>query len=160
MKYFHRPKVATAQRTKAHDHDHQRQFHPNTLANAPASDRRRRRKEGAQEKKRGIKQSEIQFQKCRQTPPPAGRSRVGERPEFAVTFRREIGMMCLMNGAIKTEAHQADHADDEPVELVEAAIFSEKPVSRFVQADESAVHQMADHQHERHGQPDQIVGTR
>ena len=62
-----------------------------------------------------------------------------------------------MNDAIETEAHQAERADNEPIKLIEAAIFSEKPVSRFVQADESAVHQMADHQHERHRQPDQTA---
>ena len=64
-------------------------------------------------------------------------------------------MMRLMNDAIETEAHQAQRADHDSIKLIEAAIFSEKPVSRFVQADESAVHQMADNKHERHRQPDQ-----
>ena len=63
--------------------------------------------------------------------------------------------MRLMNDAIETEAHQTQRADHDPIKLIEAAIFSEKPVSRFVQADESAVHQMAGNKHERHRQPDQ-----
>ena len=62
--------------------------------------------------------------------------------------------MRLMNDAIETEAHQAERADHDSVKLIEAAIFSEKPVSRFVQADEDAVHQMAGNKNERHRQPD------
>ena len=63
--------------------------------------------------------------------------------------------MRLMNDAIETEAHQAQRADNDPIKLIEAAIFSEKPVSRLMQADESAMHQMADNKHKRHRQPDQ-----
>ena len=64
-------------------------------------------------------------------------------------------MMCLMNGAIETETHQTQRSDHEAIKLIEGAIFSEKPVGRFVQADENAVHQMTDDEHERHRQPDQ-----
>ena len=45
-------------------------------------------------------------------------------------------MMRLMNDAIETETHEAQRADHNAVELIEAAIFSEKPVGRLVQADE------------------------
>lgn len=80
---------------------------------------------------------------------------MGEWPEFVVLLGSEIGMMCLMNDAIETEAHQTQRADHDAIELVEAAILSEKPVGRFVQADENAVHQMTDDEHERHRQPGQ-----
>ena len=63
-------------------------------------------------------------------------------------------MMRLMNNAVETEAHQAQCANHNPIELIEATIFSEKPVSRFMQTDEEAVHQMTDHEHEWHRQPD------
>src|SRR6202040_3129610 len=84
-------------------HNCQRQFRPNTLANAFASDRRRRAKKASQENKRGIKQSEIQLKKCGYTSPPSRHGRLGEWPEFVVTLRREIRMMRLMNDAIETE---------------------------------------------------------
>ena len=64
-------------------------------------------------------------------------------------------MMRLMNDAIETETHQAQRADHDSIELIEAAIFSEKPVRGLVQTDEHAVHQMAGNKHERHRQPDQ-----
>ena len=79
----------------------------------------------------------------------------GKWPEFVVTLRREISVMRLMDDAIETETHQTQRADDDAIKFIEAAIFSEKPVSRFVQADESAVHQMAGNKHKRHRQPDQ-----
>ena len=63
--------------------------------------------------------------------------------------------MRLMNDAIETEAHQTQRPDHDPIKLIEAAIFPEKPVSGLVQTDERAVHQMAGHKHERHRQPDQ-----
>src|SRR5258707_2159255 len=78
-------------------YNRQRQFRPNALANTFASDRRRRRKEGSQENKWGIKQSEIQLKKCGQAPFPARRGCFGEWPEFVVTLRRKMGMMWLMN---------------------------------------------------------------
>ena len=65
--------------------------------------------------------------------------------------------MCLMNGTIETEAHQTQRGDHDAIKVIEAAIFSEKPVGRFVQADETAVHQMADDEHQRHCQPDQSM---
>ena len=68
--------------------------------------------------------------------------------------------MRLMNDAIETEAHQAQRADHDAVELIEAAIFSEKPVSRLVKTDESAVHQMADDKNERDRQPDPTRAAR
>ena len=68
-------------------------------------------------------------------------------------------MMRLMNDAIETEAHQAQRADNDAIKLIEAAIFSEKPVSRFVQTNESAVHQMADNKNKRDRQPDQSAAA-
>jgi hypothetical protein len=64
-------------------------------------------------------------------------------------------MMRLMNDAIETETHQAQRADHYSIKLIEAAIFSEKAVSRLMEADENTVHQMADNKQERHRQPDQ-----
>src|SRR6266404_573235 len=136
------------------DHSSQRQFGPNPATNALASNRRRRTEKGSQENKRAIKQSEIQLKKCGQTSLPPWNVRMGKRPKFPITFCREIGMMRLMNHTVETEAHQAQGANHHPIELIEATIFSEKPVSRLMQADEEAVHQMADHEHERHRQPD------
>ena len=66
-------------------------------------------------------------------------------------------MMRLMNNAIETEAHQTQCTNHDSIKLVEAATFSEKPVRRFVQTDEHAVHQMAGNKHEWHRQPDQSV---
>lgn len=63
-------------------------------------------------------------------------------------------MMCLMDDTIEAETHQTQSADHDSVELIEAAIFSEKPVRGLVQTDEHAVHQMAGNKHERHCQPD------
>ena len=126
MKYFHRPNAAIAQRIRRPGHDRQRQFRPNAPAHAFASDRRRRREEGAQENERGIKQSEVQFEKCGQTSLPSWHSRSREWPEFIVSLRREIGMMRLMDDAVEAEAHQAQRADHDPIEFIEAAIFSEQ----------------------------------
>jgi len=64
-------------------------------------------------------------------------------------------MMGLMDDAIEAETHQAQRADHDSIELIEAAIFSEKPVRGLVQTDEHAVHQMAGNKHKRHRQPDQ-----
>ena len=136
MKYFHRPNVAIAQRIKVHV--------TTVSANSAQMRRRtrllrtgeRRREEGSQENKRRIKQSEIQLEKCGQTSLPSWHGRLREWPEFVVSLRREISMMRLMNDAIETEAHQTQRADHDSIELIEAAIFSEKPVSRLVQTDE------------------------
>ena len=136
-------------------HNCQRQFRPNALANALASDRRRRTKEGSQENKRRINQSEIQLEKCGQTSLPPWHGRLREWPKFVISLRREISMMGLMNDAIEAETHQTQRADHDSIELIEAAIFSEKPVRGLVQTDEHAVHQMAGNKHERHRQPDQ-----
>ena len=59
-----------------------------------------------------------------------------------------------MHDAVETETHETQRADDDAIELVETAILSQKSMSRFMKADESPVHQVADHEHERHGQPD------
>ncbi len=64
-------------------------------------------------------------------------------------------MMGLMDGAIEAETHQAQGADQQSIKLIEAAVSSEKLVGCLMQADESAMHQVAGHQHERHRQPDQ-----
>ena len=64
-------------------------------------------------------------------------------------------MMGLMNDAIETETHEAQCANHHAVELIEPAIFPKKAVGRLVQADENAVHQMADNKRERDSQPDQ-----
>src|SRR4029077_6801479 len=133
----------------------QRQFRPNAAAHTLASDRRRRTKESSQENKRRIKESEIQLEKCGQTSLPPWHGRLREWPKFVISLRREIRMMRLMNDAIETEAHQTQGADQDAVKLIEAAIFSEKPVGGLVQTDEHAVHQMACNKHERHRQPDQ-----
>jgi hypothetical protein len=69
--------------------------------------------------------------------------------------------MSLMNHAIQIETHKAQRPDHYTVELVEGAIFPEKAVRRFVQTDQSAMHQMANDKHERDSQPDQpVVHTR
>ena len=136
-------------------HNCQRQFRPNAPANTLASDRRRRTKEGSQENKRRINQSEIQLEKCGQTSLPPWHGRLREWPKFVISLRREISMMGLMDDAIEAETHQTQRADHDSIELIEAAIFSEKPVRGLVQTDEHAVHQMAGNKHERHRQPDQ-----
>jgi hypothetical protein len=64
-------------------------------------------------------------------------------------------MVRLMNDAIETEAHEAQRANHNAVELIEPAIFPEQAVGRFVEADEDAMHQMADNKHEWNSQPAQ-----
>jgi hypothetical protein len=64
-------------------------------------------------------------------------------------------MMRLMNDAIETEAHQTQRTDQDAVKLIEPAIFPKKTVGCFVEADENAMHQMADNKDERDSQPDQ-----
>src|ERR1700730_12373540 len=112
-------------------------------------------KEGSQEKKWPIKQSEVQLGSCGQTSRPTWHGRLGEWPVLIVSLRREISMMRLMDNPIEAETHQTQRADHQPIKLIEGAIFSEKPVSRLMQADESAVHQMAGNKNERHRQPNQ-----
>jgi hypothetical protein len=65
-----------------------------------------------------------------------------------------MSMMGLMDDPVEAEAHQTEGANHHPVEFIEASIFSEQPVSGFVQANQAAMHQVAGHQNERHRQPE------
>src|ERR1700760_3729720 len=61
-----------------------------------------------------------------------------------------------MSCSVQAEAHQAENADDDTVNLIQAPSLSQQSVRRLVKSDQHPMHQMAGAQYQKHRNPEGI----
>src|SRR6185436_20670771 len=137
--------------------DHQNQLRPNTPADFPVADERSLPEKNAPEQERRESESCVELYEGGKTSAPARRTHDHKGPEFLIAFRGQVQVMCLMDGAIKGEAHETQRPGDNAVEFVQKSILSQQPVRGLVKPNQGTVHKMTGEQHEGHGQPDPAV---
>ena len=98
-----------------------RELRPNAPAQFLVPNRRTAAEEGPHEKKRREQQSHREFEHSRQDARPARHLRMDEGPELFVALGGEVGVVQLMRRAVEAEAHQAEDADEDTVDFIQAA---------------------------------------